>query len=75
MRARAANGHRGVVAGRWGWVTARAGAGETGTVATEFVLLSSLIAAVTFGVAAVIGSGVDAPLIALSDLLKGFVGS
>lgn len=58
-------------AGSW---RAPRGTDEQGAVATEFVLLTSLIAAVTVGLAAVTGAWVDQPLKALVSALGGLTG-
>ena len=48
--------------------------GDTGAVAAEFVLVTSLIAAVAVGLMAVLGSWVEQPLAALVSALGGFTG-
>lgn len=49
--------------------------GEAGSVATEIALLATLVAGVTFGVAAVIGASAEHPLEVMTAVLAGLTGS
>lgn len=44
---------------------------DAGAIAAEFALLTTLVAGITFGTAAVVGTSVDEPLQALTSVLDG----